>query len=703
MRTQRTLVSLPSLRTLAKFSLRAASPALLVVLLLLPLVVTKAAKHSQETYDRQGGKTKPATQTVKLTPDTLLKNYSSFPRPAVRWLPNSKQLIVTVPEAGGDDQNKTWIELLDVASGNRQRVGEGENPKPSPDGSRIAYIAGEKDNAQLWVMSKDGANAKALTQFSGGLGTTSFYRNFSWSPDSQKIVLGFRPSPVSQEPQREDWESPAVRVIGGKGDIPPDSEIWVVDVATQEAHKVTAGPYIIREIDWFSDGKKLLLNVVGSFEYRTDNVFGEVWAVSAATGKAEVLIKDSGVQSLRPELSPDGTQIGFRYDPSNLVYPYMYNVATVPSQGGRLRQLTDGVFVASGVTWAPSGDGLYFACKEGAFSQICFVDLEGKLKRVTDALRNAMGIAPSPDGKYLAWTTEDPYGKASIRVAHTDGTNEQVLADLTPEVDNLALGEVQAIQWKSRDGLEIAGLLIRPIGFVPNKKYPLFVDLHGGPVGGIYLRGSVLTTSPLEWHLWATKGFVVLVPDYRSSVVYGWDEVLRAREKQDANDRDFDDIMSGVDYVINMGFVDPDKLVVSGHSYGSVLTNWIITHTDRFKVAISKEGAGEMYFAYGTGYRVGGNSIFEWLFKGKPWEVPENYRANSAVEFIKGVKTPTLFVSGDRGIPLYHNEFLFTALSKQGVDAQMLVYKDEGHVIERPENNRDLLMRVLDWVDSHLQ
>lgn len=689
--------------THAKLGRREGSFAFLVLVLVLPLGATKAGNQSEESFDRDGGKSEVATQAVKLTPDTLLKYYSSFPRPVVRWLPNSKQLIVATPEGGNDDQGKTWIELLDLASGNRQRLGQGENPTPSPDGSTIAYVGGEKGNAQLWVMSADGSEARALTQFSGGLGTASFYRHLAWSPDSQKIVVGFRPSPAGQEPQRGDWESPAVRIIGGKGDIPPDSEIWLVDVARGDTRKITSGRYVIIEMDTFPDGKKLLLNVIGSFEYRTDDVFGEVWAVSLATGEAEVLIKDSGVQLLRPELSPDGTQIGFSYDPSNLVYPYMYNIATVPSQGGRIRQLTHGVFVASGVAWAPSGNGVYFACKEGAFSQICFVDFEGKLKRLTDALQNAAGVAPSPDGQYLAWTTQDPYGKAAIRVAHSDGTNERILANLTPEVDNLALGEVQEIRWESRDRLEIAGLLIKPIGFDPKSKYPLFVDLHGGPVGGIYLRGSVLMTSPLEWHLWATKGFVVLVPDYRSSVVYGWDQVLKAREKQDANDRDFDDIMSGVDHVVSMGFVDPNKLVVSGHSYGSVLTNWIITHTDRFKVAISKEGAGEMYFAYGTGYRVGGNSILEWLFKGKPWEVPENYRANSAIEFINGVKTPTLFVSGDRGVPLYHNEFLFTALSKQGVDTQLLIYKDEGHVIKRPENNRDLLMRVLDWVDSHLQ
>ncbi len=230
-------------------------------------------------------------------------------------------------------------------------------------------------------------------------------------------------------------------------------------------------------------------------------------------------------------------------------------------------------------------------------------------------------------------------------------------------MDRTALGDVEEVRWKSHDGLEIHGLLIKPLGYEPGKKYPLLINVHGGPVGGVYLRGEILLTSPLEWQMWAAKGFVVFIPDYRTSEIPGWGPLLKARENQDFNERDMDDIMSGVDHIIQMGLVDPSKLALIGHSNGSYLTNWIITHTNRFKVAVSYEGVAEMYIAYGAGMRVGGNTFAEWMFKGKPWEVPQNYRKNSSIEYVKGVKTPTLFISGDysggSGVEnLFHHEFM---------------------------------------------
>jgi dipeptidyl aminopeptidase/acylaminoacyl peptidase len=226
--------------------------------------------------------------------------------------------------------------------------------------------------------------------------------------------------------------------------------------------------------------------------------------------------------------------------------------------------------------------------------------------------------------------------------------------------------------------------------------------LHGGPVGGVMLMGNLLSATHLEWHMWAGRGYAVFVPDYRSSAIFGWEYIESARKRQDAHDQDMKDILSGVDHVVGMGLVDQKRMVLIGQSFGSTLTNWILPKDHRFRVAVSKEGTIESHLAYGTGARVGGNSITEWYCNGTPWEVPQNYRANSAMWELHKSRTPTLLVSGGHGIPLYHNEFFYTILRKQNVPVEFVVYTNEGHGIERPENQRDLLYRVLNFVETHL-
>ncbi len=339
--------------------------------------------------------------------------------------------------------------------------------------------------------------------------------------------------------------------------------------------------------------------------------------------------------------------------------------------------------------------------KKRAFSQVFFAGKNGEVKQLTDRARDSSRPVPSPDGRRMLLTTVDPVSNRNLCLMNVDGSGEKIIAELSSPNRNLRLGQVEELNWKSRDGLSIAGFLVKPVGFDPKRKYPMIVDLHGGPIGGVGPGGSILL-SRLELHMWANKGFLAFVPDYRSSGVYGWDQIAKARERQDANERDSDDILSGVENLVRQGFVDVDRMALIGHSYGAFLTNWIITHDHRFHAAVSYEGYLDTFLVYGTGFRVGGNAAFEWLFKGTPWDVPENYRRNSPLEFLKGVKTPTLLISGEKGMALYNNEFLYTALKKQKVDVRFLVYKGEGHVISAPANRRDLLAQVVEWIETQL-
>ena len=649
----------------------------------------------------------PATEAAVITPDRLLRDYAPERSavPVASWLPDARHIIVALPGTTGSNA-ATWIERIDTMTGRRERLVEGESPRAAPDGSAVAYLVKIENGFSLAVHELGTGRSRTMATLPEGyLGQTL---SFAWSADSRRIAYSLRPARRRPVAAAGDQPQSSVRVVGAAGDIPEPSELWIADVATGSTRKIFSRVGTLADVSWTPDGQALLVSSTRTFEYRNDDGEGVVLKISVATGEATTLVKDMGVQDLAPVVSPSGRSLAFKLDRNNRVYPFYWNVATMPIDGGEPRQLTRDLFVAfSDLVWAPDEKQIYFACRHAAFSQICAVSDGGAVRTITTAPRNVSGFSLSRSGGKLVWTARDALGRTEIRIADADGTHEKVVLDLNPEIAALKLGAVEEVRWRSRDGLGIVGLLVKPVNYRPGKRYPMIVDVHGGPVGGVFLSGSLLCTSPLEWQMWAAKGYAVFVPDYRDSEIAGWDPILRMREAQDYNERNTDDILSGIDAIIARGIADPDRLALIGHSNGSTMTNWIVTQTNRFKAAISYEGWVENYITYGASLRVGGNSNVDWRYKGKPWEVPENYERTSAVARVKGVRTPTMFIAGDYGGEsgvenLFSHEFMFTAWKRQGVPTELLIYGGEGHVISRPENQRDLLTRAIEWIDRWL-
>jgi dipeptidyl aminopeptidase/acylaminoacyl peptidase len=630
-------------------------------------------------------------------------------RIAPTWSKDSKQVILSVADQA--HPGKSSVESIDVASGNRTRLGEGLEPKVSPDGRSILYLAGDGPNRQLWVMDFNGQNQRQLTHHTGGL--NGGYFSSGWSPDSKQIAFAYKLELTAEKAERRKntvRSASSVVVYGTERDLPTPGVIVTVDVASGNEKNLATMQGDLSALSWMPDGQNLLfyINRIGTF-YREVGDISEVRSISVVDGKTRTLASGGGEQ-MYASPSPDGKQIGFYYDSELVRYPDMYEVSLVSANGGAITSLTKTpkIFVDDylGPVWAPDGSGMYYSTKDGAFSQIFFVTTKGEKKRITSSAADHRTISLSPDGQHLAYYEDDAQGNKRFVVAQSDGQNEKSLLDFTPAFKNLTLGKGREVRWKSKDGVEIAGILIEPPNYTPEKRYPLMVGIHGGPVGGTSITCDALCIGPLEAHMWAAKGYLFLSPDYRSSGVYGWDKIMAGRKNQDFMAKDFDDIMGGVDYLIKEGMVDPDRMVVGGHSYGSVMTNWIITHTNRFKAAITYEGASDFYLLYGSEYGVGGNTSLEWSFNGKPWETPDHYFKNSCLYMMKGVRTPTLFIVGDGteygGSYPAEFEFMYSALKQQHVDTQMLLYKQEGHVVMRPENVRDLTERSVKWVDDHI-
>ena len=268
------------------------------------------------------------------------------------------------------------------------------------------------------------------------------------------------------------------------------------------------------------------------------------------------------------------------------------------------------------------------------------------------------------------------------------------------------LGEFSTVQWSSAGGLQINGYLIKPAGFDPSKKYPLLVDVHGGGPGSrLYLMGGMLAYSPLEWHLWATHGYVVFVPDYRSAGEYGPGVIEAMRGKSFAV-QDVRDVLAGVDYLVGQGFIDPDRLALLGQSAGAHRVNVLLTQDHRFRVAVSNEGWANGWLVGATGPITGSYDFYdEWAYRTTFSKNPAPWFAEDPLMRLQEITTPILLIAGtpDFGaIGKETNEYIYTVLRRKGVDTRYISFPDEGHGLTRTANQKFLVNAIMDWVDRHV-
>ena len=677
------------------------------------LVMTVFGAASAKPQTDAGGQVSVTPEMVVAFQTGDLNAYFSTINVSPEWLPDSRRLVFSLPDP--KTPGRFGIESFDTATGRTTPIGEGSDPRPSPDGKAIAFMRGMGEQRQIWVMDSDGRNPRPLTHYAGGLGGWAF--NYVWSPDAGRLAFSYAPDIAATKARKEKAgvkdgksEEPksSVVVYGSAADLPLDSEIWTVDVASGEQKKIGSYQAQLFELSWFPDGKRLLVyGFRHGTSYRESKDASDVIVIDAASGARKNLVSAGG-EGLVGRVSPDGRRVAFFYDADDVRYPDMYTVAVVPSEGGAVRSLTPKLVSSGRPIWSPDGRTIYYIAHAGAFTQIFAISPDGGApKAITTSAATHRNATLSPNGKRLAWYEEAANGKARVVFAGVDGSDPRTVANLTPQYDGLRLGDAKEVRWKSSDGLEIAGILVLPPGAAPGRLVPMVVELHGGPIGGESVTGQLICVGALERQIWAAKGYAVFAPDYRTSGVYGWDQILAGREKQNFMELDFADIESGVDAMVKAGVADPDRIVVGGHSYGAVETEWIITHSHRYKAAVAYEGGPDWYRAYGDLYSVGGNTTLTWQFRGRPWEVPENYFKNSALYMATGVTIPTLFIVGDGvdygGSYASPYEYMYSALKQQGVETQMLRYKQEGHVVFKPENVRDLTTRIVTWVDGHLQ
>ena len=574
------------------------------------------------------------------------------------------------------------------------------DPTWSKDGSALYFLSGRSGTGQLWKLPlATFGEAEQLTKLEQGVDTIRF------SPDESRLLLGFTDSalktPAEAAKGQEQGPKPIVitrlefKEDAGEGYLTGDraEHLHALDVATGKFMQLTSGGHSEADAAWSPDGSRVVF--VSNREadpdatYRTD-----LWIVDALNlNRTTALLRltDDEQTKSDPAFSPDGRWIAFLVAEDG-VYGAP-QVAVMPASGGEARVLTATLDRwVNGFRYSADGQWIYFTYENLGGNQLARVrPKDGRLETVVEGDRSIGGFDVGPDGGIAA---EVASSHAGPEIAAFAGGRERRLTAVNADFHaRVALGAKETVSFKSFDGTEVQAFVTKPPGFVAGRRYPTILHIHGGPVGQF---GWGFDFKP---QYFAANGYVVIEPNPRGSTGRGQDFVRAIYQTWGITD--YDDLIAAVDYAIAQGYADPERLAVTGYSYGGYMTNTVITRTDRFKAAAS--GAGHSYIAANYGHDIY-QKWYNWEL-GSPWENREKYDRLSPLLQAGRVNTPTIFLGGreDWNVPLINAELFYQSLRKRGVPTELVVYPGAHHGGWPKEFERDYLERVLAWFDRYLK
>jgi dipeptidyl aminopeptidase/acylaminoacyl peptidase len=614
--------------------------------------------------------------------------------------PDGAHVVYVVSEADlkqGRYNSDLW--MVPFAGGAPVRLttapGRDDSPHWAPDGKRIAFISDRSGTPQVWLISPTGGEATKLTD------SKTAVRDVAWSPDGKQIAYIAREPDTADEAKRKQDKADVIIVGKDKMD-----HLHVILTGGGPSKQLTRGAFSVLNFSWSPDGKQLAYAAAPS--WRPEDVHrSDLHVIPAEGGKPRVLVKREGMDQL-PKWSPDGKTIAFVSGDGKADWLGNTYLCLVPAEGGAPRNLSrkfDGRIDA--FDWAPDGTRLYFAADWAATRQLSALSARtGELDTLTSGERLHDKYSLSRDGRRIAFLVEDPTTPREVYVAELPRLQPKRLTTTNPQLAGVALGKVEELRWRSDgDGLQIHGLLIKPVGYKAGQRYPLLTYVHGGPALQFAHGFSVYPPGPPQAsrypiHVLAGQGYAIFCPNPRGSASYG--RTFRLANVRDWGGGDYKDIMSGVDLLINLGIADPERLGVMGWSYGGYMTAWIITQTQRFKAASAGAGVTNLFSMYGETDIPG---FLERYFKGLPWDERALYAKHSPMTHIGKAKTPTLIQHGekDERVPLAQSQELHAALKRNGVPVELVIYPRQGHNPTEPRLQVDVLRRNVEWFNRWLK
>lgn len=566
----------------------------------------------------------------------------------------------------------------------------------SKDGNWLAFSAGKADEQQIWIFSTrdlELGNAKPLTKHATPITWWEF------SPDS-KTVYFISPDSVDKADKERVEKRFTVKI---RDEQTPPRHLWAFDLATQQEKRLTSGTeYTVSNVTLSKDSQWIGFRggSMNRYEKGTDAPeFSDLYLLNVASEKIERLTDNKDIAESPLSFSPDSSMIAFSADDD---FKYFHNrrIYVRPVAGGAWRKLAadfdDDVNVGF---WSKDGKTIYFNGGWGATEQLFAVSVEtGKTTELTH-VKGVVRASQDEDTGVLLIRYTDLASPMNIYTATLSSVDNQSawkrLTDSNPQVAQFEIGETEAIRWKSTDGTMVEGVLMKPVGYEAGKRYPLIVQIHGGPQAATLLSfsGNYGNYS----NIYAAHGFFCLLPNYRGSTNYG--EKFKMQIAGDYFRQGYEDIMAGVDYLIQQGMVDENKMGVMGWSAGGHWSNWILTHTNRFKAISSGAGVMNWTSMYAeTDTQV----VREFYLKGTPYDQFQHYWDESPLKYIKNARTPTLIhvVEGDPRVPRPQSEELHMALKRLGVPTEFLVYPGSTHGIPDMRNQMVKMVSEFGWFEK---
>lgn len=628
-----------------------------------------------------------------------IKNISSL-----NVSPDGSKIAYAVREALMNDEASEYINTIYVANADgsntvqiTRNTKNNTNPKWSADGKWICFVSNRDGKSNLYRIAVAGGESEKITDVKTGI------NDFNWSADGSMIAYTTTDAPSDADEKnkkgKNDWYFMDEDYKQSRLNI-----VWINEMDSANKRKqrlLTQENRNINSFSWSPDNNWIAYSHSVSSRVN-DQVYSDVSMINIKTGEKKD-IASTGAGESSPAFSNDGKYLAYTSSEDPVIWGGKTEVRIHPLNGGK--EFTLGLPPngdANLVGWSSDNKYIYVSSLNKTLLGIYRLGVDGK--EVTEWNKGSndfMGIPSlNSTGTHIGFTLQNTAKPIDAYVSSLNAYAPVKISNVNPEIKNYPVPKTEVIKWKSKDGMEIEGLLTYPLHYTPGKKYPLILNVHGGPAGAFVQSFIAANSGAYPIAAIAENDIFVLRPNPRGSDGYGMK--FRLANQRDWGGEDYNDLMTGVDHVLQMGLADPEKLGVMGWSYGGFMSSWIVGHTDRFKAASIGAPVTDL-IAQNLSDDIGG--FLPSYMKKDPWEDWDVYNSHSPLRYVQNVKTPVLLQHGEADIrvPFSEGVMWYNALKRRNVPVRFLVLPRQPHGPTEPKMILKIMQTNVDWFNMYLK